>query len=298
MAERIDGADCLIAFEPCFKEGSLISFTSGLPPATTIYVRRFSVTIGNELFEGVVSSEVIERLLERSEARIGAVAFAAKAKAKPDAAPADVALTQNLLWSRIEDFLKPGDVVIAENGTSSIALGDLRFPSQTKFISQMLWGSIGYSLPALLGSNMAAPERRHLLFIGDGSFQMTAQELSTILRLKLKPIIFLLNNRGYTIERYILGMRSAYNDVANWKYADLTKVFCSDTDALSLSVSTASELGRALDQAEVADRLVFIEVHLDLDDAPEALKVFGPKVAEFDYGPRGPQATKRSHWRA
>jgi indolepyruvate decarboxylase len=71
----------------------------------------------------------------------------------------------------------------------------------------------------------AAPERRHILLIGDGSFQLTAQELSTILRRDLKPLIFLSNNGGYTIDHTILGLHPKYNDVANWHYADLPRVF-------------------------------------------------------------------------
>jgi indolepyruvate decarboxylase len=112
-------------------------------------------------------------------------------------------------------FIHPGDVVIADNGTCNIALTDMQLPDNTKYISLLIWGAIGYSLPALLGSMKAAPDRRHILFICDGSLQISAQELSTILNLGLKPIIFLLNNRGYTIERFILGMREVYNDIAD-----------------------------------------------------------------------------------
>src|SRR6202035_5914620 len=97
--------------------------------------------------------------------------------------------------------------------------------------SQAIWGSIGYTLPATLGSILAAPGRRHILFIGDGSFQVTAQELSTILRHDYKPVIFLINNGGYTIERGYLGKTETYNDIALWSYADLPKVFRPDTQA-------------------------------------------------------------------
>jgi indolepyruvate decarboxylase len=105
-------------------------------------------------------------------------------------------LTQAWFWKRIEQFLQEGDVVIAENGTSLSGVAGLRLPARTDGIFQALWGAIGYSLPATFGSLIAAPNRRHVLFIGDGSFQLTAQELSSILRHNLKPIIFLINNAG------------------------------------------------------------------------------------------------------
>jgi indolepyruvate decarboxylase len=94
----------------------------------------------------------------------------------------------------------------------------------------------------LLGTLTAAPERRHILFVGDGSFQVTAQELSTILRHDRKPVIFLINNRGYIIERGYLGKTEAYNDIANWAYADLPRVFRRDTAARSFVVKTNRDL--------------------------------------------------------
>ena len=102
-----------------------------------------------------------------------------------------------MLWNYISGFLKEDDVIIGEVGTSNSALSGIKLPATAKYIAQPLWGSIGYTLPALLGSLLAAPERRQILFIGDGSFQLTVQELSTIIRHGLKPIIFLLNNGGY-----------------------------------------------------------------------------------------------------
>ena len=92
------------------------------------------------------------------------------------------------------------------------------------------------------GTLTAAPERRHILFVGDGSFQVSAQELSTILRHDHKPVIFLINNGGYTIERGYLGKTEAYDDIANCSYADLPKVFRRDTSARSFVVRTIGDL--------------------------------------------------------
>ncbi|WP_263362451.1 thiamine pyrophosphate-dependent enzyme, partial [Enterobacter asburiae] len=91
-------------------------------------------------------------------------------------------IDQAYLWQRIQRFIRADDVVVVENGTSGAAIGGMRMPGGVKVVNQPIWGSIGYTLPALLGTLMAAPERRHLLFIGDGSFQLTAQEVSTLLR--------------------------------------------------------------------------------------------------------------------
>ncbi len=163
----------------------------------------------------------------------------------------------------------------------------MRLPTGCSFVTQAVWGSIGYSLGALLGTLCAAPDRRHILFIGDGSFQLTAQELSTILRHDLKPFIFLINNRGYTIERAILGKDARYNDVANWRYADLPAVFCRESTAECYTVATEEELQQVLDAPHKG--LVFVEALMDKNDSPENLIRAGHAFADSDFGPTGPQ---------
>jgi indolepyruvate decarboxylase len=122
---------------------------------------------------------------------------------------------------------------------------------------------------------------------GDGSFQVSAQELSTILRHDHKPAIFLINNGGYTIERGYLGKAEPYNDVANWAYADLPKVFRPDTSARSFVVRTVSDLQNALSAPN--DTMIFVESIMDRFDALAAVMNSSNKGADLDYGPRGPQ---------
>jgi hypothetical protein len=110
---------------------------------------------------------------------------------------------------------------------------------------------------SLLGTLTAAPDRRHLLFVGGGSFHVTAHELSTILRPDHKPVIFLINNGGYTIERGYLGKTEAYNDIADWAYADLPKVFRRDTSARSFVVRTSRDLQNALRAPN--DTMIFVD---------------------------------------
>ena len=155
-------------------------------------------------------------------------------------------------------------MLFVDNGTS-YALFGLKFPPRCTFVGSVNWGSIGYSVGALLGALTAAPDRRHLLFVGDGSFQVTAQELSTILRHDHKPVIFLINNGGYTIERGSPGKTEPYNDIANWAYADLPKVFRRDTSARSFVVKTSRDLQNALSAPN--DRMILVESIMDPYDA-------------------------------
>jgi indolepyruvate decarboxylase len=173
--------------------------------------------------------------------------------------------------------------VLSDTGTPLFISANLTLPEGVSFIGQPIWGSLGYALPATLGVCLAAPGRRHLLFIGDGGFQMTVQELSTILRLDLKPIIFLINNDGYTIERLIYGAESSYNDINPWRYSRLPVVLDTNDRAATHTVRTEAELRAALDETSDASKLHFIELIVPGMDAPKPLARFAKRVAEFDF---------------
>ena len=131
----------------------------------------------------------------------------------------DEIISQNWLWPRVGQFFRKGDVVVAETGTSSFGTIDIPLPEDAVFVSQILWGSIGWTVGATLGAAVAARDigkPRTILFVGDGSLQLTVQELSVMLRLGVTPILFVLNNSGYTIERYLHGEKRKYNDITNW----------------------------------------------------------------------------------
>jgi indolepyruvate decarboxylase len=195
-------------------------------------------------------------------------------------------LTQLAYWETLQGYLRSGDVLLTDNGTSYAIFG-FKLPPKCTVVASVIWGSIGYSVGALLGTLTAAPQRRHLLFVGDGSFQETAQEVSTMLRHGLKPVIFLINNGGYTIERGYMGKTADYNDIATWAYADLPKVLCPGTDAKSFVVKTVADLEQAL--AAPNDSLILIESVMDPHDAPPSVIHSSNNGAELDYGPRGPQ---------
>jgi DNA polymerase III epsilon subunit family exonuclease len=181
------------------------------------------------------------------------------------------------------DSLRSKHVVLADMGTSSAGTAGLRMPNGVAVIGQSLWAAVGYALPALLGTLLAAPRRRQLLFIGDGAFQMTAQELSTILRRGLKPIIFLVNNNGYTIERLILGPSSRYNDINQWRYAEAASFFDTQDQAIAYMVRTEDELEDALAAARDREALMLIELVMSRLDAPASLVNFAQKCAEFNF---------------
>ena len=188
-------------------------------------------------------------------------------------------LTQVTYFKMMQDFLQLDDILIAEQGSSFFGAYDLALYKDNTFIGQPLWGSIGYTLPATLGTEIAAPHRRNVLLIGDGSLQLTVQSLSTMIRQQLKPIIFVVNNDGYTVERLIHGMKEPYNDIHMWDYKALPAVFGGDKVVVH-DVNTSHELKETFEKINAnGDCMHFVEVKMAVEDAPAKLSDIAKALA-------------------
>lgn len=155
------------------------------------------------------------------------------------------------LVEKVSSYLKEGDVIIPEVGTVQFASPDMKFTKNNKIITQVFYSSIGFSLPAAVGAAFAQrdinPESpgRVILLEGDGSAQMTIQELGTMVRNRLDITVFLLNNSGYSIERAIWGPEQKYNDICpDWKWTALLEAFGgkANDNCYSTKVATLPQL--------------------------------------------------------
>ena len=284
--QAIEGSDCLLTVGYRRIETTTGFFTDRLP-LSAIHLNPNYVDARTKTYQGVYLTELLDTLLTAPESTI-----TTKRPARPtqplNFTPSDEPLTQDQLWNAIHEFLRPGDVLVVEDGTPSNGLSPLTLPEDCTFISQaFVYCSIGYATGALLGAILASPGRRHFLFTGEGSLQMTAQEISTVMRHGLKPFIFVINNEGYTVERAVLGKNAKYNDVASWRYSELPRVLNCDDNAETYVVRTSNELQKVLDSQHSG--MVFVECVTAKFDAPIALVVGGHELADSDYGVPGPQ---------
>ncbi|OJJ61154.1 hypothetical protein ASPSYDRAFT_43049 [Aspergillus sydowii CBS 593.65] len=193
-------------------------------------------------------------------------------------------ITHAWLWPMVGQWLQENDVVITETGTANFGIWDTRFPSGVTAISQVLWGSIGYSVGACQGAALAAKEqgnRRTVLWVGDGSLQLTLQEVSTMIRNNLNPIIFVICNEGYTIERFIHGWDESYNDIQTWDIKGLPVAFGARDKYKGYKVTTREELRKlfADQQFNSAPFLQLVEVHMPREDAPASLRITAEAAA-------------------
>jgi TPP-dependent 2-oxoacid decarboxylase len=289
LFELMAQSDCILSFGVRLVDSTTGYFSQQIPAQAVVDIQPYSLKLDNLSYPAVTASELLLALLDKAPTTkptpLTPLANPQQKLATPSHAPLD----QGYFWQRIQRFIQTDDVLVVENGTSGSAIGGMRMPNGVTVVNQPIWGSIGYTLPALLGTMMAAPQRRQLLFIGDGSFQLTAQELSTLQRYEQKPIVFLINNDGYTIERYILGETSSYNDIGSWDYAKLPAVLSPQTQAFCVAVETGQQLEMALEQASRQDQLAFIEVKLPMMDSPAAMKEFCRRCNSFNFGLHNPR---------
>src|SRR6516165_9272414 len=284
--EAIEGSDCLLTVGYRRIESTTGFFTDKLP-ASAIHLNSSYVDTADTNYQGIYIAELLQSLVDAS---LGIVTK--KQPARPSKqlsfVPSDDPLTQDSYWKAMQNFLRPGDVIVVEDGTSSAGFGRLTLPDNCTYITgAFVWCSIGYATGALLGAILATPGRRHVLLPGEGSLQMTVQEISTVMRHDLKPWIFVTQNEGYTVERAVLGKDARYNDIANWRYSELPNVFSRDKKAETYVVHTSNELQKVLDSPHSS--MVFVECVMDKYDAPLDLILGGHAIADTDYGARGPQ---------
>ncbi|OBT83801.1 hypothetical protein VE02_08662 [Pseudogymnoascus sp. 03VT05] len=195
---------------------------------------------------------------------------------------------KDTFWQRISSFFQPGDIILTETGTASGGGGEFVLPPDTTLINSSIWLSIGYTLGACAGGSLALrdmvsenlrPNGRTILFIGDGSLQMTAQAMSDMIRNRLDVIIFVINNDGYTIERLIHGMTESYNDVQPWRYLEAPSYFGAPKDDPQYPVTTSrasnwGELGQIINDEKFQQGSGFnmVEIVMAREDGPDALK--------------------------
>ena len=191
-------------------------------------------------------------------------------------------LRQEYLWFKMSTWLKQGDVIISESGTSAIGLLQQKFPDNTRLVSQAIWNSSGYSIGACLGILAAyrdmgtLDKHRIILMVGDGSLQFTFQELSTILTHGFKPYIFVINNQGYTVDRTLnrekTHLNATYFDIQPWELLKLPSLFYSQ-EYFKRRCMSVGELNSLLNDKEFnkSDQLKIVELILPSMDVPVLL---------------------------
>ncbi|GLK85618.1 alpha-keto acid decarboxylase family protein [Ancylobacter defluvii] len=254
----VEGRDRIVTVGTLMTDFNTGSFTANLDPKRTIAIDHHSVSVDGHTYPSVELGDVLDALTaamaKRDWPRISAGSLG------PMVGEGDAPITAEALYPRWAAFIRPGDIVVAETGTASMGLGFARMPSGANFYNQTLWGAIGWATPAAVGAALADPTRRTVLITGEGSHQLTVQELGLFGQLGLKPVVFVLNNDGYLIERLLCkDPEISYNDIAPWRYTELPHAFGCDGWTVA-RVATCADFDAALTAAAEANSGAYIEV--------------------------------------
>jgi len=251
----VAGADCILGL------GTYMSdfFFDNIDRSKTINIELHSVRVGNTVFRHVRMADAVAALTKHVSRRTDVKGPKAAGLGEPAGKDNDP-ITAQALYPRWERFLKPNDILIQETGSSTFVMSTARMPKGSAFHNQSLWGSIGWATPAAFGAAVAAPKRRTVLITGEGSHQLTVQEIGQFARFGLKPIVFLLNNTGYFVERVLCqDPDTYYNDLAQWKYHLLPAALGCE-GWFTARVTTCGELDAAMAKAESAGTGAYIEI--------------------------------------
>ncbi|GAM87849.1 hypothetical protein ANO11243_058770 [Dothideomycetidae sp. 11243] len=288
VKDRVESSDLILHIGALKSDFNTAGFTVRTSQMHTIDFHSDYMRVRHSEYPGVRMNGVLAKIVQR----LGKLSISPGPQPQntlPEAGKVDDGpIAQAWLWPRIGHWLREKDIVITETGTSNFGIWGTRFPKDVQAISQVLWGSIGYATGACAGVALAAKEMQHagrtILFTGDGSFQLTAQEVSTMIRRELKPIIFVIVNDGFEIERQIHDdPNQDYNDIQPWKYAQLVDTFGAKPGSYStFQVKTKKELEDlfANEKFSSAPHLQFVELFMPRGDAPEALQIAARASAE------------------
>jgi pyruvate decarboxylase len=284
----IDQADLILCFGPHFTSTNTFLFSSIPDPRVTVLFTDTEVKFASETIRNCPAKPLLSQLVQGLD-----LSKLYRYEKYPDlhrdsllsfsTLPSDGLIDQANVWRLLGNFLRPGDILMAETGTAGYGARHIPLPSHAKYFGPVTWLSIGYMLPAAQGAALAQKElmstdnyhgiknARTILLMGDGSFQMTAQELSTMIRHDLNMVVFLINNDGYTIERCIHGLTEKYNDVASWRYLEAPRFFGALENSFTRSIRNWGELEEVLSNSTLHDgeNLRMVEILMGREDAPE-----------------------------
>jgi indolepyruvate decarboxylase len=275
----VEKSDCLILLGAMMTDLNLGIYTARIDRRYAVYAAKDRVSVGLHAYDDVRMEDFVAALAAHPWAKRTVAPFEHPTHPGKFAA-SDKAMTVDALFHQINAFLEDDMIVIADPGDALFGAEDLFIHAGAQFLAPAYYASLGFAVPAALGVQMAMPQLRPIVLVGDGAFQMTGMELGNIARYRLNPIVIVFDNDGYGTERPMLD--GAFNDVHHWEYSRLPAVIGS---GLGFKVNTEREMERALSTA-LANTATWSIVHVTLarDDHSAALrrltKTLGEKVTK------------------
>lgn len=269
----IKNADAVVCAGTVMSDLNTIRFSVPVDANKAIDIQGNYTIVENVRYDNVLMKDILKKLA-RGVKKIDTQMPETGCGYLMERAEADTKLAADNLYPRFQEFLEPYDQIFAETGIIAYAMAPLRLPEGAKLNNQILWGSIGWATPAAMGGAFAGPENRTILITGEGSHQLTAMEISTMMRNGLKPVVFVINNDGYTIERLLSkDPTDCFNDIAQWNYSKLPDVFAGEV--WTAQARTVGEFEEVLEQIKTIQKtkMCYVELFVDKMDVCELTRL-------------------------
>ena len=248
-----------------FEDFNTTFWTDNIASTKLIVLGDQFVRMGSTIFTGVTLGDMLDGLAKRVSGSPKLSVKSSQTVMPIVGAAADPTSSDNF-YPRLQSMLKSGDVLVVETGTCIMYTTPMLLPDGVGFQTQTLWGSIGWATPAAEGVCMANKKGRTILVTGDGSHQLTANEIGVMGRYGIKPIIFVLNNNIFGVENVLSEIGPSYDELAKWKYAQIPAAMGCDT-WFAARVSTVAELDAAIKKANTYDGASYIEVMIPASES-------------------------------
>ncbi|CAJ2648933.1 pyruvate decarboxylase [Trifolium pratense] len=286
-AEIIESSDAYLFAGPLFNDIISMGHSLLIKKEKSITVLPNRVVIGNgPTFGNISMKKFLKELTKRLERNTTAIENYQRI-CIPDGFPIPCnpkeALRINVLFKHIQNMLSCDTAMIVECGDAWFNCQKLKLPHGCGYECQIQYASLGWSIGATLGYAKANPKKRVIACIGDGCFQVSGQEVSTMLRCGQNVIIFLINNGGYTTEAEIHD--GPYNVIKNWNYAGLVDTIDNgEGKCFTAKVHCEEELIEAINTTMESKKnsLCFIEVIVHKDDTSKELLQLGNRLASLN----------------
>jgi indolepyruvate decarboxylase len=260
--EQVEASDCLLVLGAFLTDVSTGFDTARINRANVIAASAEDVSVGYHRYPGITLAELLRRLLA-SPALPSFAYRGCGGQAPPETAGCKGRLRTAEIIQEVNRIVAADRyVVVSDVGDCLYASVDLR---ADLFLGPGYYNSMGFGVPAGLAVPLARPDRRALVLVGDGAFQMTGLELSTAKRLGQNPIVILFDNGGYAMMRSIGGAKP-YFELPAWDYVGLARAL----GGRAARVETRAALRLALTEAEMSSDFFLIDAVLDLNDVSPA----------------------------
>jgi indolepyruvate decarboxylase len=265
--DLIENSDCLLLLGVMLTDMTLCFKPKKFHRRNVVACRVDNLRIKNHTFTNVQFADFCEALFRLNIETKQNQVLPIPRKKKIFEPKSDTKITCQRLFECIDGILDKNMAIVADIGDSLFGAADLTVHHSNHFLSPAFYTSMGSAIPGALGVQKANPKVRPIVIVGDGAAQMSLVELSTIVKHGLNPIVFVLNNDGYTTERFLAD--GGFNDLQPWDYHMVWQLIGGGTGSI---VTDEETLDLAVKSALDAKMAFVINVVIDRNDVSNNLR--------------------------